>query len=241
LHAQLATAVRTRIREGQLPAGSPLPGEKELAAALGVSRHTVRHALGALVNEGWLHRQRGARTVVASNRGGETVIERQLGRFYAFAWEVEARGAHHRSRVLSREVLPADARLSQLLMVDLGTQVERIERLRSANDEALTLESSILPAALSTTFGDTDLEQQSIYDLLEQRHKISVVRAHESLRPVVLDRRAARLLDVPPVSPAFLVERTSWSEDGPVEWQQSLIRGDRYLYSVDLSRSLRPR
>jgi GntR family transcriptional regulator len=138
-------------------------------------------------------------------------------------------------------VLPADARLAQLLVVNLGTRLERIERLRSANDEPLTLEVSILRASLSKAFDTADLEQQSIYDLLEARHKIAVVRAHESLRPVILDPRAAGLLGVPPGSPAFSVERVSWSEDGPVEWQQSLIRGDRYLYSVDLPRSLAAR
>jgi DNA-binding GntR family transcriptional regulator len=50
----------------------------------------------------------------------------------------------------------------------------------------------------------------------------------------MLDDRVAEFLRVPGRSPAFLVERVSWSTEGPVEWQQSLIRGDRYLYSVEL-------
>jgi GntR family transcriptional regulator len=234
LHAQLAAAMRSQIRDGQLPAGTPLPGELELAAALNISRHTVRHALGVLVNEGWLRRQRGARTVVASDRPPGAVIERRLGSFYAFAWEVEARGKHHHSRILARDTLAADARLAHVLAVELGTPLERVERLRSADDEPLTLEVSVLPATLSAVLTDAELERRSIYDLVEERHTITVVRASESLRPVVLDRRAAGLLGVPPGSPAFSVERVSWSEQGPIEWQQSLVRGDRYLYSVEL-------
>ena len=239
LHAQLAAAVRAQIREGQLPVGTSLPGEQDIAAGLGISRHTVRHALGVLVNEGWLRRQRGARTVVAARQADDLVIERRLGSFYAFAWEIEARGEHHRSKILAREKVAADARLAHLLAVELGTPLECIERLRSADEEPLTLEASILPAALSASLEDAALEQQSIYDLLEQRHKVAVVRASETLKPVVLDRRAAGLLDVPPGSPAFSVERVSWSQQGPVEWQHSLIRGDRYLYSVELPRSMR--
>ena len=234
-------ALRAQIREGHLSTGTPLPGELELAAALGISRHTVRHALGVLVNEGWLHRQRGARTAVAPDGTDHTVIERRLSTFYAFAWEVEARGERHRSQLLARDKLLADARLAQVLALELGAPVERIERLRSADGEPLTLEVSILPAALASSFEDAALEQQSIYDLLEQRHHISVLRATESLKPIVLDARAAGLLGVPPGSPAFSVERVAWSGQGPIEWQQSLIRGDRYLYSVELPRSVRTR
>jgi len=237
LHAQLATAMRTLIRSEQLAVGTTLPGEFELAAALGVSRHTVRHAIGVLVNEGSLRRQRGAKTVVASGPPLDSLIERRLGSFYAFAWEVEARGGEHRSRLLARSTMGADARIAQLLDVPLGSPVERIERLRLAADEPLVLEVAVLPAPLAAGFEAADLERESIYDLLERLHGIVVSRAQESLRPVVLDRRSAGLLSVADESAAFAVERVSWSPQRPIEWQQSLIRGDRYLYSVDLPRS----
>jgi GntR family transcriptional regulator len=236
LHAQLATALRGLIHSEQLPVGTTLPGEFELAAALGVSRHTVRHAIGVLVSEGSLRRQRGAKTVVASGPPFDAMIERRLGSFYAFAWEVEARGAEHRSRLLARSTMAADARIAQVLDLALGSPVERIERLRLAGDEPLVLEVAILPAQLAAGFEATDLERESIYDLLERIHGIVVARAHESLRPVVLDRRATGLLSVPHGSAAFAVERVSWSPQRPIESQQSLIRGDRYLYSVDLPR-----
>jgi GntR family transcriptional regulator len=236
LHAQLTEALRELIREGHLGRGADLPGEVELATTLGVSRHTVRHALGALVNEGWLRRQRGAKTVVTSGPQPDPIIERRLGSFYAFAWELEARGREPRSRLLARTSVRADARLAQLLEVELGSPLDRIERLRMAEDEPLTLEVSILPASLAAGFDHESLERESIYDLLEQRSGVAIVRARETLRPVVLDRRAAGLLEVAAGSAAFAIERVSWTEQRPVEWQHSLIRGDRYLYSVDLPR-----
>jgi GntR family transcriptional regulator len=239
LHAQLTDALRRLIREGDLGQGTDLPGELELATTLGVSRHTVRHALGALVSEGWLRRQRGAKTVVASGPRADPVIERRLGSFYAFAWELEARGQEPYSRLLGRSTILADARLAQALEVELGSSLDRIERLRLAEDEPLTLEVSILPASLTGGFDDEALERESIYDLLE-RSGVAVARARETLRPIVLDRRAAELLEVPPGSAAFAIERVSWSEQRPVEWQHSLIRGDRYLYSVDLPRPTSP-
>lgn len=236
LHAQLATALRSRIRSEQLPTGTRLPGEFELASALGVSRHTVRHAISALVNDGWLRRQRGAKTVVALGPPPESVIERRLTNFYAFAWEVEARGSAHRSRLLARSKLQADARMAHVLDVPLGSPLERIERLRTAEDEPLILEVAVLPAHLTAAFDEAALETKSIYDLLEREHGIVVVRASETLRPIVLDRRSAQLLGVAGGSAAFEVERVSWSTQRPVEWQRSVIRGDRYLYAVELPR-----
>jgi GntR family transcriptional regulator len=238
LHAQLATALRARIRSKALPVGATLPGEFDIAQQLGISRHTVRHALGVLVSEGWLRRQHGTKSVVASGPATEPVIERRLGSgsFYAFAWEVEARGGAHHSQLLGRSTVRADARLAHSLHVELGTPLERIERLRKAGDEPLVLEVVTLPAQLAAAFDRPALEQESIYDLLERQHGIVVVRASETLRPVILERRAAELLGVQDGSAAFEVERVSWSTQGPIDWERSLIRGDRYLYSVELPR-----
>jgi GntR family transcriptional regulator, N-acetylglucosamine utilization regulator len=236
LHAQLASALRSRIRSEALPSGTTLPGEFQLAQQLHVSRHTVRHAIGVLVSEGWLRRQRGAKTVVGSGPPPEAVIERRLGTFYAFAWEIEARGGVHRSRLLERTNMRADARLAQSLQVEMGTPLQRIERLRQSGDEPLILEVVVLPARLAAAWNQSALERESIYDLLERQHGIVVERALETLRPVVLDRRAARLLRVADGSAAFEVERVSWSADGPIDWERSLIRGDRYLYSVESPR-----
>jgi GntR family transcriptional regulator len=235
LHQQLEHALRELIRSGQVRPGAVIPGELDLAAHLHLSRHTVRHALGVLTAEGLLRRQRGRGTTVVSD-GAPPIFERSLSDFYAFAWEVQARGAEQHSFVLERSTLAADDALAERLHIAPGEQVERLVRLRTANDEPLVLETSHLPAALAVGIDTTILEQEAIYDAIERLHTIRIVRAHETLRPVVLQRAVARLLGVATGSPAFSVERTTWSADAPIEWQVSLVRGDRYLYSVDLPR-----
>jgi hypothetical protein len=56
-HAGLAHALRTAIHRGRLASGMRLPAERELAAALGVSRGTVASAYRVLGAEGLLHRE----------------------------------------------------------------------------------------------------------------------------------------------------------------------------------------
>src|SRR5689334_15190099 len=148
LHSRLESTLRALIRDGKIATGAILPGELELAAQLGVSRHTVRHALGVLTNEGLLRRERGRGTTVVAAQPPR-IIERSLSTFYAFAWETRALGQHQRSYVLERKVLPADAELSERLQVEPGTEVERIVRLRTADDDPLVFETAYLPRELS--------------------------------------------------------------------------------------------
>jgi GntR family negative regulator for fad regulon and positive regulator of fabA len=53
-----------RILDGTYPVGSALPGERALAAALGVTRPTVREALQRLSRDGWVVIRQGTPTRV---------------------------------------------------------------------------------------------------------------------------------------------------------------------------------
>lgn len=235
IHSQLETTLRRLIEQGHITMGAVLPGELELAAQLGISRHTVRHALGVLTNEGLLRRERGRGTTVVS-AAGTKIIERSLSAFYAFAWEARARGENQRSFVLERTTVEADVTLAERLELPVGAELDHIVRLRTADDDPLIFESAHLPRELSGALDQAALERASIYDELERLHGLHITRARERIRPIVLSRPVARLLRATPGAPAFAVERTTWSDRGPIEWQESVVRGDRYLYSVDLPR-----
>src|SRR3954462_10355372 len=56
----LAAAIRLLVLDGRLPLRTRLPGERDLAAALGVSRTTAAAAYAALRDEGFLQKRRGA-------------------------------------------------------------------------------------------------------------------------------------------------------------------------------------
>jgi DNA-binding FadR family transcriptional regulator len=56
---EIAEELRRRIRGGELPQGQRLPTERELAEELAVSRTTVREALQALREEGFVETVRG--------------------------------------------------------------------------------------------------------------------------------------------------------------------------------------
>jgi DNA-binding transcriptional MocR family regulator len=86
LYASLARALRLLVLDGRLPLRTRLPGERELAEALGVSRTTATAAYAALREEGFLASRRGAGSwtrlpadpgvaVESAPRGGPDVID----------------------------------------------------------------------------------------------------------------------------------------------------------------------
>ncbi|MFI7102407.1 PLP-dependent aminotransferase family protein [Streptomyces sp. NPDC050161] len=68
-YRSLADGVRLLVLEGRVPVAARLPAERELAAALGVSRTTVAAAYEALRAEGFLESRRGSGSWTAAPAG----------------------------------------------------------------------------------------------------------------------------------------------------------------------------
>jgi DNA-binding GntR family transcriptional regulator len=63
-YRQLASVLRDRIRNGELPAGRRLPSEKDLHDEFGLARETIRRALAVLRQEGLIEVRQGHGTYV---------------------------------------------------------------------------------------------------------------------------------------------------------------------------------
>lgn len=64
-HLIIKNEIMAWIDGGKLRQGDLMPSEHEIAAQFGMSRQTVRQALGALEQEGWLHRVQGKGTYIS--------------------------------------------------------------------------------------------------------------------------------------------------------------------------------
>lgn len=71
----IAERLATLIASGALSVGDPLPSERELSSAMGVSRETIRGALLILSTRGILAVTQGARTTVASSDVGDLGLQ----------------------------------------------------------------------------------------------------------------------------------------------------------------------
>lgn len=224
-YLRLRSAIRNLIERRKLEPGQALPGERELARTLAVSRVTVRKALAGLVEEGVLSQRHGAGTFVAER------IIKPMSRLTSFTEDLRARGLDPRSEFFERGVGEVTPEESMAMNLSPGAEVARLHRVRYAGDEPLAIERSVVPADL---LPDPMLVRDSLYEALATRgHRPQ--RALQRLRAVPLSARHARLLHVPTGSAGLNVERRAFLEDGRVvEFTVSWYRGDLYDFVAEL-------
>ena len=224
--------VRERVREmiDGLELGAAIPSERQLSVELGVSRLTVRAALDELVREGHLSRRRGSGTFVT-----EPKIAQELT-MTSFTDDMIRRGLAPASRTLELRVVPAGARLGQMLHVSPGERIVAAKRLRLADGETMAIEELHVRESLVPGLTATDLEDHSFYALLRERYGIVIDGGIQTIEPTVTNEEESAALGVPLHSPAFLFERITRDGGGEiVEYVRSIYRGDRYRLVTELS------
>jgi len=224
VHGQIEDWLAELISVGRLAPGDRMPTEQDLAAWLGVSRMTLRHALANLARRGLVTRTVGRRggTFVA-----ESKLEQDLTTLASFSEQLRRHGMVASARVLSAAERPAGPVAAAALEVPEGALLYEVRRVRLGDGRPIALEHSLFPAATFPGMLDCRLDG-SLYELLEASYGQRPCRARESLEPVSAGVREAEALEVKEGAALMLVERTAYTDEGtPVEFARDLFRGDR--------------
>ncbi len=231
LYIQIAEGLLDQIESGELSPGDRLPSERELSEALGVNRMTLRRALQLLETQGLLIRRRGRGTHVASPK-----IERQADQLVPFHRGMKRRGYAPCARVITFEKRRAEAGVAQELGLPVSAAVYFVRRLQLLNQEPMMLETLTVPAHRFPGLERFDLSKRAVYDVMETEYGIAVVRARQSLEPVVATEYEAELLGVKPGAPLMMERRLGLDQDDqPVEYGRDLYRGDRFRFVTEMA------
>jgi len=228
LHQQLYEILRHKILQGEWEVGEMIPTEPELMQQHNLSRITVRRGLNRLANEGLIYRQQGRGSFVA-----EQTLEQGLTRIISFTEDMNQRGMVPRTEVLFSDLVPSPEDVAERLGLEPGAEMARLERLRLANDEPMSIEESYLVHSYCPGVLEDNYAVNALREALEAKYGIRILRARQIIRAVRASTRQARLLTVPARSPLLFIERVSYSQQNlPVEFLRIYYRGDRYsLYN----------
>lgn len=228
-HLQIEQWLAQAVSNGMFRPGDKLPVEGEFAAALGVSRATLRQAWASLEARGVLFRRRG--------RGGGTFVaeprvECDLTGLLSFTEQMRRAHREPGATVVHAAEVPAPVHVAAALSLARGDEVVRIERVRSANASPVALECSYLPAQLFPGLLGHDLSQ-SLYGILRDTYAHAPHTSHEALEPVLCDASTAARLDLAAGQPVMRIERTAFTVGGlPVEYASDVYRCDRVRLTV---------
>lgn len=225
-HAQLREILRD-LATRHLPPGTALPSERELTACYGVSRLTVRAAIGQLVAEGVVFRVRG--------KGTFTTLPRVDSRLHlaSFTEDMHRRGMRPETALLGHAELAPPPDTADALQLAPRTTAYWVFRLRKADGAPMAVERGWYHPAAVPGLLDQDLTG-SLYALLERRYGARPEHATQTVLAEGADAETSQLLGVRAGSPLLVFHRITSSRGRPVEAMTSWYRGDAYQVTMPL-------
>lgn len=233
-YQQVAEALIDGIRSGRVPVGGNLPGELELVASFGVSRHTVREALRRLEELGLIGRRQGVGTRVLSREPVESYVQAVRAPAALLQYPEGSRLA-----VRDTEPLKAGRALARLIGCKTGSHWLHVSCLRRFDDARppVCWSDLYLVPEYEDIVPKIGRQAGLVHELIEREHGRQVVAVDVSIMARSIPARMAKELGVAADSPSLTVVRRYTDRDGTLFLASvSEHPGDRFTYSMSLER-----
>lgn len=233
LHEQIEAALRRLIQLPQYKGGEVLPDEVTLSEQFGVSRNTLRAAIGRLTADGLLERVRKRGTVVKSQK-----VVTSLNAWHSFTEEMRHRGIEVENFSLRLEQLPAP---SDVVAVFTAAEeaaksthkLWRLRRVRGWDGRPGVVAVSWFAPSLPLT-GKEDFSKP-LYSVLGRFPGMKPCLSREQISAEAADTEVASALRVDVGAPLLVRRRIIFNKANvPIEYNINTYAGERYSLNMDL-------
>ncbi len=201
--------------------GEQLPPEPELAQRLGVSRSTLREALRALKDQGFIARKQGVGTFVQPRppvipSGLETLESLDV---IAGRLQLAIRTAQVTIEERSALALPE---LLEKLSLSPDDKVTCVCRVKWAGEQAVAYIEDMIPATVATVDELRAGFRDSVLDYLRKRGDPRPDHARADIRALPADEKLAMKLEQQPGTSLLLLEEVLYSTEGkPIDYSRN--------------------
>jgi GntR family phosphonate transport system transcriptional regulator len=224
----IAATLRGEIADGRYQPGAKLPTEAELSGRFGVNRHTVRHALANLEDEGLTHSRRGSGVFVTARP-----TDYPIGRRVRFHQNLLAAGREPGRIVRHIETRPANGEEASALSLSAGASVHVVEGTSLADRLPIGLFRSVFPAERFPDMARLMREQSSVTAALLASGVGDYTRRWTRITAKLATATQAVLLQVKPSTPILRSVSLNVDPNGlAVEFGKTWFAGERLSLMV---------
>lgn len=212
LYFQVSQILLHEIQSGRYKPGDVIPTEAELMERFGVSRATIRQAIGELVYLGLLERKRSKGTSVSAGR-----LETTLQNLASFTNEMMHHNFNLRTRIIEFKHIPPPQPIAEILGLRLDEMVALMERVRFVDEKPIAVERwyaplKLFPGISKRMFEETGVRQSTYYILMDN-FGCHISHAEDTVSAVGVESHEARILGVEPGMPVLMRSRISYLSD----------------------------
>ncbi len=201
-YRRLYQLLRNQIMEGVYREGDLLPSENELCALHKLTRPTVRHALSALVNSGFIKKHQGKGSVV-------TTPSKEIG-ILSIQGTTSAIGAKNlKTHIITK---PFIQQWKTPFFFDLSAhEIESgciiLERIRLMEDIPVFYDITYLPNINLPRFCTRQFENRSLFEVLRKNYQVEVTGGKQRFSAVPANDKISKYLKIKKHSPVLHLER----------------------------------
>jgi GntR family transcriptional regulator len=230
IYQQIKETIKTWIMDGIYKPSQKIPSESELIKEFGVSRLTIRQAVGHLVQEGYLISKRGKGSFVTSDPEKLACLTRKL---YGSIDDL----LYHTERLKTKDVKIRNINPSPMIRqrLNLGSEealVQEVTRVRFAGDTPVVVTRSYMKLKYGKFLNEKKLKENPlVIGILEKEAGITWKRVLQTVEATFADKILAGYLSITSGSPMLRVERIIMAaRRKPIILAISWFRADIFKY-----------
>ena len=225
VYYQLKNDLTAKISEGVWKPGECIASERELCEIYGVSRMTIRQAIGELVQEGVLLRIKGKGTFVCE----QTFKQKDM---MSFTEIIKQMGKDLKSEVVEFNKIPTPEDFTDIFSLD---EVYKITRKRIVDDECVALEKVYIPVDYRG-YIDEEMLKGSLFKILED-FGYKVDYSQSSIVSVIMDDELKDTFGVNSQVPMLkIISKTYDLNNKLIFIEEAIYRSDKFILQVNISR-----